>query len=354
MSVANLTSPGVTGAASSGHLPSLDGLRGVSILLLLLAHLSGTRNFITLPKVFGDLGHLGVLVFFTISGFLITTLLMAETAKRGRISLKLFYARRAVRIFPAYYLFLAVLWLLSRSGWIHLTSRDLWYAGFYWMNHLPLRSWEVGHLWSLSVEEQFYLLWPFTFAVLGPRRAIWAAAAMLAVSPLGRGLANLFLRGTPYQDLEMFPMVADSLAAGCLLALGRGWLEAQSWYWRLLEPRMAIFTLAVVLFSNRMMIYTIGNVAGLSVINVGLALLIHRCVHFHQDPAGRLLNWRPLTMLGLMSYSLYLWQQLFLNRYSTQWINAFPQNLLLTAGAGAISYLAVEKPLQRLRHYLRA
>src|SRR5271155_915063 len=87
----------------SGHMPSLDGLRALSILMVLLGHLSGTRGFMRLNLGIGDYAHLGVVVFFVISGFLITTLLMHEYRHHGTISLKLFYARRSIRIFPASY-----------------------------------------------------------------------------------------------------------------------------------------------------------------------------------------------------------------------------------------------------------
>jgi peptidoglycan/LPS O-acetylase OafA/YrhL len=101
------------------HLPSLDGLRAISICLVLLGHLSGTQNLGYLLPGLGDIAHLGVVVFFVISGFLITTLLIKEHAKTGRVSLKLFYARRALRIFPASYAFLACVSALWFMGLLH-------------------------------------------------------------------------------------------------------------------------------------------------------------------------------------------------------------------------------------------
>jgi peptidoglycan/LPS O-acetylase OafA/YrhL len=139
-------------------MPSLDGLRAVSILIVLLGHLSGTHGFVRLNLGIGDYAHLGVVVFFVISGFLITTLLMQEYRLHGTISLKLFYARRSVGIFPASYGYLAVIGFFGALGVFHLTWSDMWHGMTYTMNYAPLRSWQVGHLWSLSVEEQFYLL----------------------------------------------------------------------------------------------------------------------------------------------------------------------------------------------------
>jgi peptidoglycan/LPS O-acetylase OafA/YrhL len=335
------------------HLPSLDGLRAISIVLVLLGHLGGTRNFRNPLAGSGDIAHFGVLIFFVISGFLITTLLLSEHAKRGSISLKLFYARRALRIFPASYAYIACVGLLSVAGVVSVSAKDLWHGATYTVNYAVLPSWSIGHLWSLSVEEQFYLLWPFSFRALGPRRAFWAAAAVMVLGPAARAGAWFFLRNTPYRDLEMFPIVADSLAVGCLLAGLRGWLEKRSWYLRLFRPAYSIAILAFVLLLNRLMPYTVVSVFGLTLINVGLAVLIHRSVYCWRDGAGSFLNWKPVAFIGVLSYSLYLWQQLFLDRHIDSWPTAFPQNLLLAVGAAMLSYLTLEKPLMKLRHRLR-
>jgi len=339
--------------AKAGHLPSLDGLRALSIALVLLGHLSGTHGFLRLTLGVGDYAHLGVVVFFVISGFLITRLMLSERAKSGYVSLKLFYARRALRLLPAAFAFITCVSLLWAAGILHLQARDIWHACTYTVNFEPARSWQLGHLWSLSVEEQFYLIWPCTFVLLGPRRAGWAAAAAVLLGPVARSGAWLFLRGTPYYNLEMFPVVADSIAMGCLLAMAGGWLEQRSWYLKLFRPVYSAGLLALILLMNRFMGYTIISVFGSSVINASLAVLIHRSVCYPRDRVGRVLNWRPVAFVGVLSYSLYLWQQLFLNRYSLTWINRFPQNLGLGVVAALASYFLLEKPLLNLRRRLR-
>src|SRR4051794_8586654 len=121
-------SPAEESASSLAYIPSLNGLRALSIGLVLLGHLSGTRHFTMVDLGIGDYANLGVVVFFVISGFLITTLLAKEQEKTGHISLQLFYARRALRIFPAAYLYIACTSLLGVSGLIHLHPTDLWHA----------------------------------------------------------------------------------------------------------------------------------------------------------------------------------------------------------------------------------
>ncbi len=337
---------------SSGHMRSLDGLRAISIALVLLGHLSATRGFVRLDLKIGDYAHLGVVVFFVISGFLITRLLLSEHAERGRISVRRFYARRSLRLFPASFAFIACVALLGLAGIAHLRSQDLWHAVTYTVNYLPHPAWEIGHLWSLSVEEQFYLLWPFAFVVLGPRRAIWLAAGVVLLGPIARSVGLLWLKA-PYRDLEMFPMVADSLATGCLLAKFSGELQQRQWYMQLFRPAWSLGLLALILLLNRFMTYTVVAVFGASIVNLGIAILIHRSVYLSHGWIGRILNLRPVAFVGVLSYSIYLWQQLFLNRHSTAWINAFPQNLLFAIAAALSSYFLLEKPLLNLRRRLR-
>jgi len=346
--------PAQSKPAGGDRISSLDGLRAISIVMVLLGHLGGTRGFPGVNLGVGDYAHLGVVVFFVISGFLITRLLLTEHTKKGHVSLKLFYARRALRLFPAAYAYIACIALLALAGVVHLAARDFWHALTYTANYLPRPAWEIGHLWSLSVEEQFYLLWPCAIVALGPRRALWVAAGVILLGPFARSADWFFLTGTPYRDLSMFPMVADSLAMGCLLARVRGWLELQGWYLQLFQPAYSAGLLALILLINRFMGYMVVEVFGTSAINVCLAILIHRCVYCSHDWIGRALNWKPIAFVGVLSYSLYLWQQPFLDRHSNAWVNAFPQNLVLAVAAALASYLLLEKPLLRLRQRLRS
>jgi peptidoglycan/LPS O-acetylase OafA/YrhL len=152
----------------------------------------------------------------------------------------------------------------------------------------------------------------------------------------------------------MFPMVADSLAVGCLLAVSRTWLERQRWYLALLRPAFSLFLVALLLLLNRYTRYGLVEVFGRSMMNAALAILVHRSVVHSRDAAGRFLNWRPVAFVGVLSYSFYLWQQLFLDRHSSAWFTLFPQNLLLSVAAALASYYLLEKPLLALRHRLRA
>ena len=141
---------------NSHRIPSLDGLRAISIALVIVSHLARWKHIaFAFPEAYGELG---VRIFFVLSGFLISQLLFQEQERSSSISLRDFYVRRAFRIFPAAFVFLAVVTVVywHEMRWYHLAA-----AVFYAANMDSSRPWIFGHLWSLSIEEQFYLLWPF-------------------------------------------------------------------------------------------------------------------------------------------------------------------------------------------------
>ena len=140
--------------------------------------------------------HLGVSVFFVISGFLITSLLLKELDATGTIAIKRFYLRRAFRIFPPFYFYLAIVFVLAVVGLFPTPLRAFFFAATYTSDYYlgpGSGSGGLQHLWSLSVEEQFYLLWPAALLLLGKRRAIYLAWFLILVSPLSRTVTYLVL-----------------------------------------------------------------------------------------------------------------------------------------------------------------
>jgi peptidoglycan/LPS O-acetylase OafA/YrhL len=343
------------------RIPSLDGCRAISILMVAYGHLCGTRNFPVSIAEYGrwcgDVAHLGVLVFFVISGFLITSLLMSERELTGGISLKRFYLRRIVRIFPAFYAFILVMAIAVLLGAVHLTGRDFVYALTYTINFEQNRGLAFGHLWSLSVEEQFYLLWPLTLLLLRERRALIVAVAAIFTGPLVRvAIREWIFHVDPHSLNGMstsFPATFDYLAAGCALALLRPWLLTRTWYLRLTASPFLALAIPLVLLINRMGSHTMVILLGSPLMNVCIALLLESSTRHASSLAGRFLNWKPVVFLGVLSYSLYLWQSPFFNHRSDAWVNAFPQNMLLAFLAALASYFLIERPFIRLRKRLR-
>ena len=328
------------------RIASLDGLRAVSIMLVLFGHLTGTRGF-PVPhattRLF-ELSEIGVRVFFVISGFLITGALLREIETAGHIDLLRFYYRRTFRIFPPYYAFLGATFVVSGLGLLHFAPGDFLHAVTYTANYHPTRSWNVGHTWSLAVEEQFYLLWPAIVVVLGRRRGLVLAAAFVALSPVIRLGAFALVPSIRLGMEHRFEMAADAIAMGCLLAGLEGWLGRRPLYRRLLTSPLFLLVPALVIAISTLLEHPrLAHVLG-TLMNAGVAVCIHRCVRQPADGVGRLLNSRPLVWIGVMSYSIYLWQQIFLNRSSPAPLCAFPLNLALVFGAAALSYGLIERP----------
>ena len=351
-------------SSSATRIPSLDGIRGYLMTLVLLTHLAGTRYFpVAREAVPMDLGYLGLRMFFVISGFLITGILLRELNKRGTISLRRFYAKRAFRIFPAYYVLLISVAIAAALGWLALMPGDMLHAWTYTSNYHPEKSWWLGHSWSLSVEEQFYVMWPAILLLAGVRRAAWLAAGFMAVVPLWRTALLALPPGTPGIALfqaavgHTFDTVGDTIAAGCLLAILRDRLWNTGWYRTVLSTRLMIlvpaFTLLVQAMpdlanaidgNGRYAVLASYELVGRPLVNLTLAMMVDWSMRNAESPVGRLLNTPIAVRVGIMSYSIYLWQQIFLNRHSDHILNSFPLNLVLTFAVAWLSHRYVETP----------
>ncbi|MBZ0232977.1 MAG: acyltransferase [Deltaproteobacteria bacterium] len=343
--------------SASRRIPSLDGLRAISIVLVLVSHLLGTRGFPVGTRAMGaigDFGYLGVRVFFVISGFLITSLLLAEHAKTRTISLKGFYARRAWRIFPAFYTFVAAMIVAWALGSIALRGGDILAAVTYTMNYHYDRSWELGHIWSLSIEEQFYLVWPATFLVAGRRRIVPVAVAMIVIAPCLRAAAFLVFEHADDVAMEAYPCVMDSIATGCLLAALKERLDDTPRYLAALRSPWFVLVPLIVVLANLPTWWALEYTSHVTIQNLGVALCVDRCVRVPDDWAGKLLNWAPMVWLGGLSYSLYLWQEPFLNHYARSDVNTFPVNIVLAFACAVASFYLVETPFLAWRDRRKA
>lgn len=341
-------------SSPGSRIPSLDGIRAIAVLLVIFHHLLGTDGFPISRRGIGslDLGNLGVRIFFVLSGFLITGLLLREHDRTGSVSLRHFYFRRSLRIFPAFYVFLAFLWLVN--GWlVALDPQDFTHAATFTENYNTCcRNSYTAHTWSLGVEEQFYLLWPALIVLAGTRRAMLAAAGFIVAAPLIRLGIWYFVPEWRWGIATRFETVGDALAVGCLLAGWRDRLYASRAYRRILESRwMVLIPLGVVALAG-LDRPRVEALASITLMNLGIAISIDWCVRNHAGRIGSVLNWRPMVLVGVASYSLYLWQSPFLNRDSSTLAASFPLNLVLLGVATLASYHLVERPALALRQRL--
>jgi peptidoglycan/LPS O-acetylase OafA/YrhL len=266
-----------------GHRPSLDGLRGVAILSVLLGHFG-------LPG-WGAGGTVGVALFFSLSGYLITALLIGEMVQTGRIDLRGFYLRRARRLLPGLVVLLVVM-----SIWAVATSRTTWWTGaisvlFYAGNWTWLAGWDlegIEHAWSLGVEEQFYILWPASLLLFG-RRAI--PATMIAISLsflLTAVLIEDFFRSRYGTDVRVKDLLIGGLVAMLSMRLGRDL--------KLPTTAMVISVILLVIAgSNRL-----PNVNPLLTAVPSTVIV----AWFASRPLFA--AWPPLVFCGRISYGLYL------------------------------------------------
>ncbi len=304
------------------------------------------------------LGNFGVRFFFVISGFLITTLLLKEWSKNGKISLKGFYIRRALRIFPAAFTFIGVMALLSALKVIDLKPGDLIHAVSYTMNYKQIRSVWVDHLWSLSVEEQFYLVWPGILVALGARRAFRGAWIVVIVAPLMRACMWYWWGATDTAMTKHFQSVADALATGCLLAGYFNRLGGSSLYRQLQRSSASFLSIAIglVFFGNALYLFRPGYfyVIGQTMANIGTVFCIDWAIRNHESWIGVMLNSRFMILIGTLSYSLYLWQNPFFLADVDYWATTLPLNVLCAIAAAAISYYVIESPFLKLKSLMEA
>lgn len=368
-------------AAAGGafHIPSLDGLRAVSILIVFLSH-AGLHKFF--PGLFG------VTVFFFLSGYLITTLLRLEQEQTGRVSLGQFYLRRTLRIFPPFYLILLAVVVLVQSGALkgEFSWRAVGAQGLYLSNYYEIF---VGGgqppgtevFWSLSVEEHFYLLFPLLFIVLQrwvpQRRHQFQVLLLLSAGVLAWRVALVY--GFHVVPLDAptnhFPRTChatdtrlDALLFGCMLAVwGNPVLDPtrfsrRFWLYGALPAGLVLLGASFAIRGAGFRETLRYTVQGLALFPVFIA-----AIRGTDSWLYRGLNWSWMRRLGVLSYSFYLTHSIII-ACLLQWLPApaaaSPRGriawlvgrgvlaFLASWGVSALIYRAVEKPCARLRKRL--
>ncbi len=308
------------------HRPELDGLRGLAIVLVIGGHAQ-------IPG-FGTGAVAGVTLFFVLSGYLITSLLVAERDRVGRIDLRAFYVRRALRLLPALYTVTIVAlagYLLGLWSNVPATAAGivgmLLYVGN-WTTAAGFSSGVLGHTWSLAVEEQFYILWPLLL-ILGLRYADRRTVAYVALAVAIAVLPwRLFVATTTagYRTFLGTDTNADALLLGCAIAI--------------LQPRLSKLSgwigIAGLIVVSELWRSSADTVPLFSLGAVTSALAVAAC--------PTILSWRPLAFIGRISYGLYLWHYLFM------WSGMpWPVMILGSLALAGVSYRFVERPFLRLK-----
>ncbi len=333
------------------HFGSLDGLRAISILAVIWHH---CHTFSDQSWHISAAGAQGVTLFFAISGFLIVTLLLRERDAHGAIQLSKFYARRAFRIFPLYYLvlciYIAVVWIFERHT---NTGQEFFNNLLYFATYTS--NWFVSlegrvifyFVWSLAVEEQFYMVWPWVERHLTSKTAFMAMAGIVLMV----GIWQLFSSA----GVAMAAKLPLAIGGGVLLAHGlhskRGF--ALAWVflgWRWCSVAMAVLCLALLAYPFK---------GGALLVSFAFVFLVAACVIREDHGLALPLKLRPLVYLGTISYGMYLLHMLSKNavqRLAGAVIGShLPESVLFAATvavsvcAATLSFRYFETPFLRLK-----
>ena len=303
----------------------LDSLRAFAVLGVLIHHFYPESEFL-------GLGYYGVRLFFVLSGFLITAILLdsrnriAQTGQSNTSAIGQFYVRRTLRIVPVYYCALLIALLLGNTD---VASGAWWYATytsnlfFIKLGSYPLTT---AHLWSLSVEAQFYLIWPFVIFFITKQQILKAIVLLILAGPFYRLFAIMGSHGAV--EFYTFPLSSiDSLGWGALLAwLHRNGIEAHL----LKRAGLGLFFLFPI-FTPVLMEETYFYVLDNTFLSIALVWLIASAAKGFSGPVGGILNWKPLIYIGKISYGVYLYH-LFIpwGLYEVLGLRQ-PENLVLNA-----------------------
>ena len=340
------------------YFPALDGLRGLAVLIVLVAH--ATPVYVS--------GAAGVDVFFVLSGFLITGILADERSRTGAVRLVNFFVRRFLRLMPALWLSVCAVavgdWALGRLD--DERKVEMFWAVTYCMNWVLAfdagEPWVMAHTWSLAIEEQFYLVWPFALLVLHKLRVGDGGRAGVLI---GLAVACVVYRNamgfTPQRIYFGLDTHCDGLLLGSALAyLHRGgWLRARG-VGRVIRLG-TLPALGLLLALPRFMAWTEPMTALLyfTVVNVLACLLIAGAVSGQLGAMGGLLNFGPLKYLGKISYGLYLYHQPILIALRgfgplEAWYICAPLGLSAALVFSHLSYQYFERPILRLKDRFRS
>lgn len=309
MLVSDPKTPAAAAAVPGGYQPQLDGLRGVAILLVLFHHFG-----LKLPGMW-DWGPLGVRIFFVLSGYLITLSLWklaVNVNERGGAGAVMgrFHLRRFVRLAPAFYLSLAVGALI---GFQDVLDHFFWHATFLSnFKIVQLGYWPgtTAHFWSLALQEQFYLLWPFVVFFVPAKYFPCALALMVAIA-VGFRASVIMVDASPLVRWIMLPAALDSFAAGAFIA----WLAKYGGG----VPRVAgggrsvvfVLLLAALWVGNRLLRYwhydRFLDAFPALLEAVCIAMVLAGTLHGWRGPVGWILQWRPLCLLGKISYGVFVY-----------------------------------------------
>ncbi len=353
------------------HIPALDGIRGIAVLLVIAFHcrsiLPGSGpTYLLLRAV--DLGWSGVDLFFVLSGFLITGILL--DTRHSPTYFRTFYARRILRIFPLYFVYLFVILVLVRFAGIWISGSDDWGNAKPWWYLTYLANWQrshgiddkyLGHLWSLSIEEQFYLIWPAVIWMIPPRRLAWWCLPLVVLAPVCRLIVGMQAEAA----YRLTPCRMDALVLGAFVAIGvREFRETCD--------RLASYVSGFALMGFLMVVSQLHSgfwndtkmaTYGASLVDVVFACVVFAGATCSGGTLHRVLTAPLLRICGKYSYAMYIMHVIVVESlqpivvsllgkhvsFLIQYVLFFPAVAGITLGTAWVVWRTVELPFLRLK-----
>lgn len=347
------------------YIKGFDGLRAISIIFVLITHL-GMDSVIKENKFLAKnynlfSGSTGVMIFFTISGFLITSLLLKEKKSNGRINLKYFFIRRFLRLTPPLILFFITVFILMFFNFLPSDYLALLISFFYLYNFVPYVHYygELGHTWSLGVEEQFYLLWPFVIHKIKKNKTglfisafvVFCCILMNFIYPL-----PIPFNGRAYY-LNNYFFVERWFIPACLPIMTGSFTSIildkyETYFHSKIHNNYLVLVLSLFIFFAQLYIpdLSINYIKLFQPIGISCLLL---WIYFNQNKLlVNVLELKPISFLGKISYGVYVYQGLFLRTGpgGSLTIQHYPLNIILVFLCAILSYYFVEKRIMKFKN----
>lgn len=350
------------------YIKGFNGLRTYSILLVILTHLGVAHSFedgsyMKERVLYFFSGSAGVNIFFAISGFLITHLILKEIAKYGSFNIKNFFFRRFIRLLPPILPFYLALVVFMELGYVRETYMGLAASVIYLYNFVPrakvIWSAELSHTWSLAVEEQFYLIWAFAYRFLRSQHIMYLLIALLTACGMAYYVLpelSVDVKGETFGLNEVFfvkrwiiPAMGPILLGALFSILNqekterfRQLFQSSKMGWIAFLVLCSPFYLPEFLMPLVRLFHAFGGV-----------LILTWVYHNQESRAVRILEWRPFRYIGVISYGLYIWQGFFIRSTPLAtpkiWVHDLPFNLILTFIVAILSYELYEKHVLKLK-----
>lgn len=335
------------------RIPSLDGFRAVSIILILFCHSRLSGIYSARLNDIAKQAEVGVTVFFVISGFLITYLLLTEESQTGSINVKDFYTRRVFRIVPVYVLYVVFILLWRNIENIGLTRVNLLHVLTFTVNFDRYKDWFLGHFWSLSVEEQFYIFWPAMLIIFRKHLKI-ALIILVAYSCIARVIAYKF-PGYELITLSPFFRYSDAIfvgAFGGIIFFENPAIFKHKIFGSYLAQSLALgLFLMFVYFTEHGKLAIISLPFGDAIISLSILFLIGAYIIPSDKTIFKILNHRVLVHIGILSYSIYVWQEFFFIGEIRGFWRTFPYNILVIYFVSLASYYLWERPFLKMKKH---